>query len=73
MKRSNERSISRPKADFANESFLKPVELHLAPKLSNHSFDDSTAKALMRRLLHRRTTGLRPAKYQLSIRFVLPL
>ena len=64
--------ISRAEADFANEPFPTPVELHFAPQLSNHSFDDPTAKALTRRLLGRRTIGLRPAKYQLSIRLVLP-
>ena len=64
--------ISRAEADFANEPFPTPVELHFATQLSNHSFDDPTAKALTRRLLGRRTIALRPAKYQLSIRLVLP-
>jgi hypothetical protein len=64
--------ISRAEADFADEPFPTPVELHFATQLSNHSFDDTTAKALTRRLLGRRTIGLRPAKYQPSIRLVLP-
>ena len=64
--------ISRAEVDFADEPFPTLVELHFATQLSNHSFEDPTAKALTRQLLGRRTTGLRPAKYQLSIRLVLP-
>ena len=68
----NSTAVSRPKGDFANKPFRKPVKPCFAAQLADCSFDEATTKALAFRHFYPRAAQFDPAERQLSILGVRP-